>query len=397
MQQEETHPSHTCLPGYDQYVLRAFGEPFTLVHAIQDILVQVDPQSVLQQTGQHLSKLTNASAVIITQKEKQHFKIISSYRTHDASEDAVNKIAPKNSISSIVEQERKPVLWIKGESGEATEWLRYPSHVGVPIFDDQQGIFGSVVLAFESNATPPHEQIAMIEILADTLYLAYSKAVSFTESLALGQAIEKERIAQQLHDSVAQNVFSANITVQQALDASTQDDPVFKNLLDLKTMLLEIKDDIKSIVYDSRDKTVHEHNIETIVNEELAAHLKQSTIPVSCHIDATTQLPEKVLLVLRAVIREALANIRKHSKATSASINLRVLNGRVYTTIIDDGKGISRRTTRTSTSSGFHFGLENIRRLVDQAGGTFKLSKAYEHHGTMLSVSIPLEKEARYE
>jgi signal transduction histidine kinase len=98
-------------------------------------------------------------------------------------------------------------------------------------------------------------------------------------------------------------------------------------------------------------------------------------------------IPAGIELQLVRIIQESLTNVRKHAKATAASVEVRRRNGKLLLTVRDDGVGIAQ----TGRSRGVfpRFGLATMRERVESIGGTFAIDST-AGAGTTVTAEIPL-------
>ena len=85
------------------------------------------------------------------------------------------------------------------------------------------------------------------------------------------------------------------------------------------------------------------------------------------------------------IVREALHNVRKHSRADEVRLEVRRLDDNVEIAIIDDGVGFS------GNSPDGHFGLDQIRELAEETGGSIEIQSA-PGAGATVRARIPMEK-----
>jgi signal transduction histidine kinase len=84
------------------------------------------------------------------------------------------------------------------------------------------------------------------------------------------------------------------------------------------------------------------------------------------------------------VVREALANVRQHARATDVDIALSEARGRVHLAVSDNGRGFSDRTRRRD-----RFGLVGMRERAAALGGRLRVMSA-PRKGTRVAVSFPI-------
>jgi len=98
------------------------------------------------------------------------------------------------------------------------------------------------------------------------------------------------------------------------------------------------------------------------------------------------ELPEEHKICVFRVVQEALNNVCKHARATSAEIHLRGQGERLAVTVRDDGRGF-----RTPHQSGL--GLLGIHERVESLGGTMTV-RSEPGKGATLEISLPLPRSA---
>ena len=84
------------------------------------------------------------------------------------------------------------------------------------------------------------------------------------------------------------------------------------------------------------------------------------------------------------IVREALHNVRKHSGAEEVRLEVRRIDDHVEIAVVDDGVGLHGRAAEG------HFGLEQIRELAEETGGSIEIGPAGAR-GTSVRARIPME------
>jgi len=109
---------------------------------------------------------------------------------------------------------------------------------------------------------------------------------------------------------------------------------------------------------------------------------------ISCTLSARLpeRLPEDQEIVLYRVAQEALTNVARHSKASSARVELIETAGRVVLEVHDDGVGFDPASELVGSLD--HFGLAGMRERVELAGGTWTVWSR-EGSGTVLTATLP--------
>jgi signal transduction histidine kinase len=112
-------------------------------------------------------------------------------------------------------------------------------------------------------------------------------------------------------------------------------------------------------------------------------------IQVDLNYVVRRKLGADVVLLMYRLAQEALANIRKHSRAEKSSVHVRVSHGALNMTIADNGRGFDPQAVLQMRYAGEKLGLRSMRQRIELAGGTFDIKSA-PGRGTTLDFSCPL-------
>jgi signal transduction histidine kinase len=94
-------------------------------------------------------------------------------------------------------------------------------------------------------------------------------------------------------------------------------------------------------------------------------------------------VPARVRHDLLVIVKESLANVARHARARSITLQVSVAEGQLRLSVRGDGAGFE--TDREPRGSG----LRNLRERLDQAGGSFVVSSA-PARGTTTTAAVPL-------
>jgi signal transduction histidine kinase len=92
--------------------------------------------------------------------------------------------------------------------------------------------------------------------------------------------------------------------------------------------------------------------------------------------------PEPALHLIN-IVREALSNAIRHSRATRITVSLRQLIGSIRLTVMDNGIGFNPKLVQ-----GVGHGLENMAARAHKAGGMFAI-RSESHRGTRILLDLP--------
>lgn len=205
----------------------------------------------------------------------------------------------------------------------------------------------------------------------------FSKEIQTKESKKIitevykGVDQERMRIARELHDTVAQELLGASLKVE-CIDPDNK-----KDIEDLSKKIRESITEIRNVCYNLNPPAFTDDDDFEIALAELCHNFeKNSGIKCNFFIDGEGLFhgtDGNTKLNIFRIVSEALANIQKHSKAETATVNFRKNDPRgIAFFISDDGIGFDSQKVTENISklqSGKHFGLNGIFQRAKILGG----------------------------
>lgn len=162
--------------------------------------------------------------------------------------------------------------------------------------------------------------------------------------------IEKEKIlltdrsyiARELHDTVTQTLFSANL-IAEVLPRLWRKDPkgVIKRLNEIRMLNSVALTEMRSLLFDLRPSSFKNEELGDLLKELVKFMSIKSKIPISVKIVKKYGYSHRIELSFYRIAREALNNIAKHSCATKAKLVLKSLRDKITMDIDDDGVGFN--------------------------------------------------------
>ena len=242
----------------------------------------------------------------------------------------------------------------------------------------------AVVLGFEAVVRESQERQAVIAELTRTRSeLARAEREQAT-------AAERERLAREIHDTLAQGFSSINLLLR-AADRSLEEADVAtarERIALARDTAHENLDEARRVV-----KALAPSGLETTslagALERLAAQSSQRS-SIDWHVSVSgdpRELPLTVEATLLRIAQSAAANVVQHSGATRADLTVTYLDDGVVLDVVDDGRGFDPE--RPAVGAG-GFGLPAMRSRVTELGGTLTVESAPGGAGTALAVHVPL-------
>lgn len=229
-----------------------------------------------------------------------------------------------------------------------------------------------------------------LQTLAELASIAITSA-RMRESERQGAILaERERIAREMHDSLAQVLGVTHLRLR-ALRSRSELVAVpaaISELVELADLTEEAYRDVREAILGLRESSRADRGFV----EGLRAYLEKFSHQSGVHATLATTLDEEPALSPRAevqvirVVQEALTNVRKHSGAAEAVV--RISNGEDWVTFVieDDGRGFDLGGTLLERDQGF--GLHTMRERMELIGGTLSIDSA-PARGTRVIARVP--------
>ncbi|MDC8786080.1 type IV pili methyl-accepting chemotaxis transducer N-terminal domain-containing protein [Roseateles koreensis] len=188
-------------------------------------------------------------------------------------------------------------------------------------------------------------------------------------------AISEERnlLAQELHDSIAQSLAFLKIQVQllRTAMAKQRPDDMNRSLEEIDTGVRESYADVRELLLHFRTRPGHE-DIEHALRTTLSKFELQSGLGTHLTVEGHgVPLPPDQQIQVLHVIQEALSNVRKHSGAHHVSVRVRQ-EPQWYFEVSDDGKGFEPQAQAVPEN---HVGLRIMRERADRIGAKLVLGR----------------------
>lgn len=194
-------------------------------------------------------------------------------------------------------------------------------------------------------------------------------------------ALERERIAHDLHDTVIQRLFALGLTLE-GLSPQAEGSELAQKLFSAVDTIDDIIDDLRSTIYGLRHR-LHagapvRERIFSVIDEMQQSLGFAPTLILSGQVET---LNDPALIDhLLAVIREALSNTARHADATEARVAIEFSDGRVELEVLDNGIGVKDNVSRS--------GLANLADRAVALDGAFEVRRR-SPNGTLLRWVVP--------
>ena len=199
---------------------------------------------------------------------------------------------------------------------------------------------------------------------------------------------ERARLAREIHDGPAQAMTNAIFHVELA-ERAIGDDParVITELHGLAERLRRELGSVRGFLSQLRPPPLDAVGLDAAI-EETAAQLRAGTqVTVTTLLEASSaDLDDRQRAVALRIVQEALHNVRKHARATSALVRTRWLDDTWSVEIVDDGRGFD--IGAVAARGRRNFGLQFMRERAELIGARFDVRSPADG-GTVVRLAIP--------
>lgn len=213
-----------------------------------------------------------------------------------------------------------------------------------------------------------------------------------------GVLAERERLAREIHDTLAQGFSSIQLLLRAAeRSLPGRPDAAARHVEAARQAavdnLAEARRFVAALTPPALDGTTLADALERLCATTGARH----RLTARFHLTGdATPLPTAHEVALLRIAQSALANTVRHAHATTTEITLSYLGGHVALDIVDDGTGFDPDRLPDPDPQSGGFGLIAMRTRMHTLGGTLTIASA-PGHGTALAARLPLTPPAETE
>jgi PAS domain S-box-containing protein len=182
-------------------------------------------------------------------------------------------------------------------------------------------------------------------------------------------AMERNRLARDLHDAVSQALFSASL-ISEVLPRLWQRDEKegFRRLEEVRQLTRGALAEMRTLLLELRPDSLVEADIDFLLNQLAESISSRSRVPVNVAIAGRCAIAVEVKVALYRIAQEALNNVVKHAGAGHVDVKLSCRNGRVILSVADDGEGFEVKKLPPNT-----LGMSIMRERARETGAAISV------------------------
>jgi two-component system NarL family sensor kinase len=234
-----------------------------------------------------------------------------------------------------------------------------------------------------------NDDLQLLYLVGDLLAIAIERARLFNRSVELGVIEERNRLAREIHDTLAQGLTAIGLQLETAdalLEATADPTRVRQAVaqaLQLTRMNLE---EARRSVMDLRAAPLEGRPLAEAMEKLIKEWASRRKIETHFEVVGSVRpLPVRIEVGLYRILQEALTNIGRHAQAGHISVKLVTTPDQVQLNIQDNGRGFD-----TAQVPADRYGLIGMNERANLLSGSLEVCSA-PGEGTRLEVFIPIE------
>jgi two-component system nitrate/nitrite sensor histidine kinase NarX len=264
-------------------------------------------------------------------------------------------------------------------SGAGCEFI-----VAAPL-EYKEELIGVCTLFFAAAENIPHDIELSMRPFSELIGIALDSARKKMGSHRIQLMTERQTLANEIHDSLAHTLYYAKMRMSLLLEAlrTNNEELALKCAQDVDEALGNSQKTTREIITHFRcqmDPLGLQHALQALVDR----FRKYTGITVTyTNLVANLELHADKELQVYFIVREAMANVAAHSKATNVSLTVERTHSHYIFTILDNGAGY------VGSPCDGHYGLMIMRERALRVGGEIEMQSA-ENNGTSVQLKFPV-------
>ena len=239
-------------------------------------------------------------------------------------------------------------------------------------------------------------------LVMSLIYMIYNRRIAklkkekvlqqeISKQLIERQEDERRRIAQEMHDSLGQDLLfiknRALLTI-----TKTEDNPIVsEHLNQISDSASKVLKTVREISHNLRPPELDRLGLTETLRSLLQKTRESSLIKVEGEVDEIDGLiPPELEISLIRIVQEALGNIIKHAEARLCEVYITTKNNQITLDISDNGKGFDYNKAQSEKEKSFGIGITGMKERVRILRGIINISSSLVN-GTRIEIQIPIQ------
>ncbi|WP_349410155.1 GAF domain-containing sensor histidine kinase [Pseudalkalibacillus sp. SCS-8] len=250
---------------------------------------------------------------------------------------------------------------------------------------------GILLVGSEKNQIYQSNDIQFLSTLANQLAVIIKTRMLFSEREKRILLEERNRIAREIHDGIAQTLAGAVMKLESSKRVKAESEKttlVNESIEKLRGSLGEVRESI----YALRPAPTEKFGVEEAVRAKGEDLTRDYGLPVKMKIIGVPfEIPPHIEQNVYEVISEAMQNAAKHAEASKIQVTFKYRKHDLIVRVKDDGRGFHLYEALLKANTDAHYGILNMNELADQIDASLKINSS-ERFGTVILMVVPISK-----
>ena len=291
-----------------------------------------------------------------------------------------------NADSEILINQTALNSWLK-----TCQWYVYPLSL-------REHAVGILLVELDKGTELTRQREEVITMVANQAALALGTTIlCIDRARRLAVETERNRIARDIHDTVAQSLFGIVYSLDACVTMLPQKaDDVKKELIELRALANSAHEEVRRSIFNLWPSAL---TIELFM-ADLSNYISSCCRPRSFsiifnHHGDFNSLPPGLRRAIYRMAQEALANSARYSGADSARLCLTIAGREVFLDISDQGKGFDPTIALSRSQSREHFGLHGMQERARALGGDCEIA-SQPNKGARIMINLPINGDDQH-
>jgi signal transduction histidine kinase/ligand-binding sensor domain-containing protein len=209
------------------------------------------------------------------------------------------------------------------------------------------------------------------------------------------QEEERSRIAQEMHDSIGQDMLFIKNRALLTMQNTPADSQTYGQLNQISETSSKSLKTLREISHNLRPPELDRLGLTETLRTILLQARDSTFLKVIGEVEEIDGLLKREMEInVVRILQEALGNILKHSEANECIVEIKKDNGKIYFNINDNGKGFDKNIVNSGANHSVGLGIPGIKERVKILGGNIEIDSAVGK-GTRIKINIPVQNEIK--
>lgn len=268
----------------------------------------------------------------------------------------------------------------------------FQTYCALPLLH-REGLLGVLgVAARTQEALTGPEELRLLAGIGEVISVAIENARLHERVQDAAVLEERERIAREMHDGLAQvlgYINTKSLAIRKLLGVG-QLARAQEELAQMEEAVRDVYADVREAILGLRTSPGSEGGLLPSLRGYLERYREMTCIQACLEIRAPTEAlrlsPAAEVQVMR-IVQEALSNVRKHAGASTVTVSFEVNGATLQVVVADDGRGFDQE--QLPVRGWPRFGLQTMRERAEAIGGSFQVGSRPDQ-GTSVIVKLPV-------